>query len=353
MNYDRYILSLGLENLKRSTTYYAFRCPKCGHTQSKRNATPAYILGLNTDYPIFYCHRCGYKFGEHNSLGEMLEELNYSLYQEYQRERAEERMSSFLMPKKEVVEVVSKAISSSSISDVNSWLKSASQLKESHPAVQYLRKRRIPENKFNEIFYIVGNGYSFFKKVMESDKYDEKNQSVVHEGLLFPFLNESSELEGMIIRFLNPKSDFRFLNLFAEKQKKFLGENRVRWDRKIYVVEGVMDKMSFENDQQVLAMMSTNQKIERLKEKGCEDVVYIYDYEYDNRYIEKAVKKVLDAGYKIFLWDQSVRGVKDMNDLRMKGWDDEKLFDYINKNTFSGMLGEMEFKKRQKIFYGR
>ncbi len=352
----KYINHLSLKNGKQTGSAYGFMCPICGHTKKNRSGRTAYILGINSTFPKFYCHRCGYTFGKYNSFMDFLREFDSVVFAEYMSDWRKEQLKVPLKRESKNTNLHIGAVQISSSFQVSEFARQLSTIdNDSHLAKKYLIKRKIPTSNWHKIHYYYGNAYSLFKKIYpECDKYVEKSNFAKHEGLLVPVLNKRQENLGFVLRFLNPINDFRFLNLFANDGKMFLGEDNIDKNERIYVVEGLFDKLTFNNNQNVLAMLSTNPKLERVDELQKNGVTYIFDNEYNNPTITNNIKRVIQKGFGVFFWDQSISNVKDINDIKVKyGWDDKKIIGYLKKNTYHGLSAVIEFEKRKKIYNSR
>ena len=341
-----YISRLGLNKLKSTKKGYNFRCPICGDSQSKPHKRSAYLLDPDSEYGgVFYCHKCRYEIEPSNIFRYFLREINYSLYQEYETEKRKAKMTGFMKKPKTSVVVKSeeRIIEKRESVELNKWVTSLSDLSDSNPIKQYIMKRKIPAIHYDDIYAIDGNPYALFRKLTGSEKYKEDElKGYPIQGALFPFRAKGGTLIGFSIRAIDPNNKRRFLTLMTEGNDKFFfGEDTIDWRKKVYVVEGLIDRMSFEDNRQVLAMVSANPKIERIKREVKNGLVYIYDFEYNNSNLTRSINNVIKNGIDVVMSEPPVRGAKDINDLRKVGWGDKEMICFFDENVYNGLRARM------------
>lgn len=347
-----YIFRLQLEKMKVTGNNVSFRCPICGDSKTKPNKRSAYILGIQTDKPYFYCHRRNCAVGDYNSFSDFLKTMEYSVWKEFIGEQFRKNLVSFQKTEEtEVVQKEDQVVEYKSLENFYKFMQPVSLLHEKHVAVEYLKKRKISKTHWDKIFYLVGNPYATFQKIFESEKYNEEwRKRVCMEGIVVPFINENNSAIGFGMRMLNSDGYFRYLNLMNidNANRFFFGEDKVNHNNPVLVLEGMLDKITFEKDIQVLSMISANLKLDYLKEKHKAPIVYVFDNEFLNNSIFKSVGKVIDSGNHVFLWDGYKR-VKDINDLKTKyNFSDKDIISYIKKNTFSGMFAKLKLQERRQ-----
>lgn len=351
MNYHKYIHSLGLYNIKDEGTRFAFRCPFCGGSRDKPNHRQAFILNLN-DKPFFYCHKCGHVCEPNNSFSSFLKEINYSIYQQYLTDlRREYIQTSF---KEEPKTITIKNVEHIPETVFSQWLTNIALLDENHPIVVYLNQRKIPRSHFKNLYYFAGNPFTFYNKVFNKTKYYQSS-SFMFDGILVPFVNHEGNTLGFGLRLLRTVGNMRFFNLYESDGDFMFGEDRINKYSELFIVEGMMDKLSLENTN-FLSMLSTNPKINHIPEISTSTATYIFDNEYLNTYIQRNIHRV-GKKHSVFLWDSKYSHAKDINDLTVKyNLSEGEIIDYIKGNTFSGIMLDIEFKKRynnylERIFY--
>jgi len=347
-----YLQRLLLRKLKISSNKASFRCPFCGDSKSKPNKRSAYILGLDTEKPFFYCHRRNCIAGENNSFSEFIKTLDYNLWKEFIQEQFRKNLISIKKNEKiEIIKTENPIIELNSIKNFYYWMHPISSLKKDSIPATYLKKRKIHERHWNQIFYLVGNPYNIFNKIFKTKQYQEKwRKNVCFEGIVVPFLNSKNNAIGFGMRMLNSDGYFRYLNMVTQSSSErfFFGENTVNHNLPIIVLEGMLDKLTFDRDTQILSMISANLKLNYLKEIQKSHSIYVFDNEFLNSSINRSILKVIDDGKYVFLWDAYVKA-KDINDLKVKyNWSDSNIIDFIKKNTFSGINAKLKLAERKQ-----
>jgi len=349
----KYLKMLNLERYEEGNNCVTFRCPICGDSQKSESKKRAGIFGIGTDDPYLNCFNCGVAALETNRFKDFVKYIDYGLYLQYQKEVQMYDVTTFerFEIKKEVsFQTVKKADKTLDI--FREHLKNFTQLPWENDVKMYIHDRKIPEKHWDKLFYFRGHPYQLFKDMFDDDRYDVKlSKNYNNQGVLVPFMNCDDKVVGFGIRMYN-NNILRFLNLFTIDNKKFfLGENKVDWYRPIIVLEGMLDKLTFEKDDQVLGMLSANPKIDYIKEKAKSDVTYLMDYEFLNNDIYRRTERLIDEGFDVCLWDKEAHNAKDINDLKMKrGWNDKKIFDFIKKNTYNGLEASILLERtRQQL----
>jgi hypothetical protein len=351
----KYLQRLNLKSFKQTPNSFYFKCPlsNCGDMQSKKHNGRAYVLNIDSDQPNFYCHNCGTKANftyfikmvDESLYYELKAELNdYEFIQVVKNDENKINNNDIKEKKKRIIK---------KIKTLKDYLHTVNEYDDNSLPVKYLNERKIPTKHWNKIYYFMGNPYEFFTKIFKNNKYSERKKIII-EGLLYPFYDRDGILYGYAIRNLDKDSIQRFFNLTLDGvDMNFLGIDKVKFDRKIYILEGIYDKLSFVRDRQILAMMSLNVKLNNLsKNIDVKNIVYVFDNEYDNDFLYKNAIKVIKSGCGIMLWDVKMV-YKDVNDLKKIGWSDDDFYDYFDRNTYFGFDAIMELDKRVKIFKNR
>ena len=343
----KYLKFLGLEQYSESNNGINFRCPICGDSKTSKTKKSAYILGVESDSCRFYCFRAS--CGANYHFNYFLKLVNYSLYLNYLEERRKYDVNNFNRKQEPKSIEITSIKEKQSYNDVFSkYLYTIDECRKDNEVRQYLDKRKIPSKHFNKIYYFNGNIYDLFGKLFDSDKWEEKAKKsyIKAKGVVVPFINRYNENIGLGFRMLNHRS--RFINLFNDyKDQFFFGENKCDFDRPIYVVEGMLDKLTFSDDSQILCMISANSRLNYLKKLTDKKATYIYDYEYMNKGILRRCQETINEGHNLFLWNSDIYKGKDINDLKMLyDKNDKEILDIIEKNTYNGLAASMMLTKR-------
>ncbi len=76
--------------------------------------------------------------------------------------------------------------------------------------------------------------------------------------------------------------------------------------------------------------------------------VIVFDKEPRNREIVKQMKKIIESGYRICIWSETIKE-KDINDMILAGVPASKIQEVINKNTYSGLQAMVAFNSWKKV----
>ena len=310
---------------KKKEGLYAFRCPYCGDSQKNKNKTRGYIYRSKNDHN-FKCHNCGVS----RSFTNFLKDQDVSLYDEYVMERYKSgltgRMSNTPNP----------TLPSSKPNFVKTSfdLPRISELNKSHPARTYLSKRRIPEDRFKDLYYCEN-----FRKWTNEQKYTFEDSDFDESRIVIP-LRDRSKIFGFQGRSLDPRNQLRYITIMLDDDApKVYGLDRVNENKKIYVVEGPLDSLFVEN---CVAMVGADLD---LRTFGWSNYIYVYDNEPRNREIAERIDKTISRGDQVVIWPNNIKE-KDINDMTLSG---HNVKDLLESNTYSGLEAKLKFTTWKKV----
>jgi hypothetical protein len=329
----KYIMLLApkLEKFHQKSEYlWNFRCNICGDSHTNKSKMRGYIYRRKSDL-FFTCHNCGTSM----SFGNFLKVTDRSLYSEYQMERYKDNNAGNV-PKPDFSLAKTKPVFKKR-TDIS--LPSIASLPETHIAKQYLLKRKIPRDRFNDIYY-AENFKSFVLEMLpdyEKTLYDESR-------IVFPFYDQDKNLIGFQgraigdskVKYITVKMDDSFLKVY--------GLDRVDLNKRIYVVEGPIDSLFLQNS---LATMDSSLYNVSLM-LGNRDYIFIHDNEPRNPEIVRQMDKTIKLGEYIFIWPQDIVE-KYINDWILTGATPSEIQSIIDRNTFDGLRAKLEFDRWKKI----
>jgi hypothetical protein len=359
----KYLSYLNLKQYSEHRSEINFRCPlpNCGDLQSKKSNPRGYVIHLDSTHPRYHCHNCSTDITFYNFIRLIDQRVFQQLKQELKNYKFEDFAKGTKKKDVEVVEVktTKKKKKRRKIRKLSDYLYSISEMKRTHRVVKYLKDRRIPKAHWDNLFYFNDNPYDFYDKFFVTDKY-ENRIARAFEGVLIPFYNRDDKLYGFTLRNIHPEhiDPRRYIKLNYKDDPlddDFIGVNKVNFNKKVYIVEGILDKLSIRRDNQVLAMTSLNTKLTKIpKNINKKNIVYLFDNEYYNLDLIDSALKVINAGYGVMLWDKKMRA-KDINALKKENhkngnpWRDDDFFNYFDNRTFYGLEAEMELDKLSDI----
>ena len=314
-------ISVRLDKFVRKGDYlYNFRCPLCGDSQTNRTKARGYIFAQKGG--MFYkCHNCSAS----TTLGNLIKAVDPNLYKEYCLERYKEGETGRKPHKEHGFVFKPVKFGSNKSENFKGILVSLSELDSTHEAIVYANKRRIPIEKFKELYFVdnVQKLKSF------SPEYETK---IVTEEprIVFPFYDDNNELVGLSCRGIRGEKQRYLVMRIKDDLPMLFNMNNVNKEESIYVTEGAIDSLFLPN---AVAVGNSNLKYAIKVMDSNENIVLIYDNEPRNKEIVREMKSAIDASAKICIWPKSFKE-KDINEMILAGKSEEEILKSINKNTF-------------------
>jgi hypothetical protein len=209
------------------------------------------------------------------------------------------------------------------------------RLDEDHLAVQYVKKRKIPVDKWKYLYYT-----GTFKKFTNSiipNKFDSLRGD--EPRLVIPFFDKNNELFAFQGRSFKIDTQLRYITVKIDEDKdKIYGLERIKWNVRKYIVEGPIDSLFVDN---CMAMAGSDVP-------NVRDIVVVYDNENRNHEIIKKMLSVVDKGYDIVVWPDQVKE-KDINEMILAGMTTEDVMSVLNNNTYSGLGAKVRINQWKKV----
>ena len=341
-------VSSKLEQFKqKQTDLYNFRCPYCGDSKKNKLKARGYVYRKSNDY-FFICHNCG----KSTTFAKFLEHVDGTTYKQYILERyaAGETGYGSNVKKPDFEQLKGNAHARFQSAGNNSrgdsttveslertWRTfedhSIANLPEEHYARAYIKKRRIPERFWNEIYFIPK-----FRDFLDKEFPNHGKDEVPNDDRIVLFYtNEKGEITNVAGRALSD-TKIRYVTVKVTDEKKLFGLHRLRKQERVYVLEGQFDSYFVQN-----SVASGDSNLGGVASILPElDVTLVYDNEPRNKDIVKQIEKSIDKGYNVCLFPDSVKG-KDINEMIMNGMTEEQIKQVIDKNTVSGLTAKLVF----------
>jgi transcription elongation factor Elf1 len=324
-------LSVRLSKFKRKGDYlYNFRCPICGDSQTNRNKARGYVFAQKGG--LFYkCHNCSASM----SLGNLIKHVDSTLYKEYCLDRYKAGETGRKAHKDHGFVFKPVRFGSNRDDNFKGVLTKLTTLSEDHEAVRYVKSRKIPKEKYENLFLV--EDISSMK--VFAPEYEEK--LTTHEPrLVMPFYNEQNELIGFSCRALRGEKQ-RYIVIKLKETPMLYNLNHIDKKQTVYVTEGPIDSLFLPN---AVAVGNSNLK-EALKYLSG---TLIYDNEPRNKEIVREMKSSIEVNASVCIWPKTIKE-KDINEMIMSGRTQNEILDTINKNTFSGAQALLEFNNWRMI----
>ena len=328
-------VSSKLEQFKqKKQDLYNFRCPYCGDSKRNKLKARGYVYRKENDY-FFICHNCG----KSTTFGKFLQDTDGATYRQYAMERyANGETGNHNYQKPTFDSLRGNAFARFQQTGGNkTWndcgLESIAILPDGHYARDYIKKRKIPEKFWNEIFFAPK-----FKDFLDKEFPNHGKDEVPNDDRIVLFYtNEKGEITNVAGRSLS-ESKIRYVTIKVTDEKKLFGLHRLRKQDKVYVLEGQFDSYFVEN-----SIASGDSNLGSVAAILPElDTVLVYDNEPRNRDIVKQIEKSIDRGYKVCLFPESIIG-KDINEMIQNGLTSEAIKDIIDRNTYDGLKAKLVF----------
>ena len=330
------LLSSRLDQFKKkSNNLYNFRCPICGDSERNRYKARGYLYpSKDRDSFVFKCHNCG----DTRSFANLIKHIDGMLYKNY--------MLEGFGKKSHYEEQREKPKRKRRVRDVsyleNLGIERIDHIPKNHAVHQFINNRRIPDSVLNRLYYV------------HDDKILEKIDPIYRDRirgnqprLVLPFINQDKELVGIAARAINSSTQMRYLAFrLNDKAPMIFGIDQIKRNSRdsVYVVEGPIDSLFLNNAIAVGGADFSKLESEIRKDK-C---VIVFDNEPRNKEILKKMKKIIDSGYRVCVWSETIKE-KDINDMILAGVPASKIEEVINKNTYSGLQAMAAFNAWKKV----
>ena len=303
---------LPLRDLKAHSKGFNFKhdCPD-GPDRKRRG----YILYGKNDQVTVYCFHCGLS----TNLKRFIELYSPTLFAEYCQKEKQAFFTDGFHTKKQTP---AKASEVDIINDLKlfHFSKYFIPVSEHREALEYLQKRKVPEDKIETIKWCTHPTKPFGNKIV------------------FPFVKEKYNY-GFQCRSLNKKMFYIFS---PNDSFKVSGIFSVDTTKDVFVFESIIDSYHKQNS---IASLGTSLS-ENVK-KLLPNRVWCYDND------KPAYKKLLllaEENERMFIWPSEIKA-KDCNQLAQDGWSNSMIEGMINNNIYKGLGAKTVLKMRLRRKY--
>lgn len=317
------IISSRLEKFKKKgNTLWNFRCCLCGDSQ--HNKTKARGFAYSYKGTLMYkCHNCNVGM----SFGKFLEQIDSELYKEFTFEKFKDSNTKVKpVEKAKINKIVSEKPAFKK--DVFADITKLSDLNNTHPAREYLLKRKLP---ISGLYYT--DQFKKWTNTLVPGKFKDVSKD---EGrIIIPLIDRNNQVFGYQGRSLAPNDAAKYITILLEEGfPKVFGMNTVDLSKPVYMVEGPFDSLLLENG---IAMVGAS--VSELPDLENANVVYVYDNQPRNQPICKQVRDQIHAGHSVVIWPNGIQE-KDLNDMYLAGYDVNKI---VTENTYNGLIADLKF----------
>jgi hypothetical protein len=331
------IVGVRLEQFKKKgKTLWNCRCPLCGDSQRDKTKARGYILEYEGD-AFYKCHNCGVSIGFTNFLNEVDPNLKKQYILEKFGNKTKKKPKTVDDFFKSDVKPKFKTTQNTKLQG----LERIDSLDPSHPAVKYVKSRKIPEDHIKRLYWTDAFQKwtnTVVKNKFRTIKFDEAR-------LVIPFFSEDGQLIAFQGRTLNPKNELRYITIKVDESVcKLYGLDKMDTTKPVYVLEGPIDSMFIPN---AIAMAGSDMNKKCVLDKGAEFVI-VMDNENRNKEIVGKIEGFINAGFSVCIWDDNIKE-KDVNDMVLKGMTPESIFKSIKRHTYKGLQATMALSKWSRV----
>jgi hypothetical protein len=210
----------------------------------------------------------------------------------------------------------------------------------------FVENRMIPRKFWNILYY--SSKFGKWAKQVDPDVRVEDDPRLV-----IPIFDKHGTMVAAQGRALSIASDrnarktARYITLKGDKtiEKLWYGIERLDKDGVVNVFEGPLDSLFIPNS---VAMIGINDGSNIPKPLQGRRLVFALDNEPRNVAVVTQLKKHIDLGHEVVIWDSSIRA-KDINDMVMEGMDVSSIQNAMNKGTCKGAEAILRFNQWKKV----
>ena len=309
-----------------------FRCPICGDSRKHKNKARGFVYRKKASF-FYKCHNCGVGLTFNN----FLKHIDRGLYTEYRVEKYKEgeTQGNTPIPDKSPFKFEAPKFDKSMNKHLDN-LSKFSDLKEDHPALSYVKNRKIPKEHWDKL-YLADKFYEWSNSIFP-EKF--KSINIDYPRLVIPFFDKSGEIFAYQGRAFG-KEEPRYITLkIVSEKEKIYGLERINYDSHVYVVEGPLDSLFMDN---CIAVAGADLN---LLELSPNSTTVIYDNEPRNKHTVERMFKSVDRNYHVVVWPQDLKQ-KDINDMYLSGIEDVKSF--IDEHSYQGLEAYLKINQWKKI----
>jgi hypothetical protein len=284
---------------------------------------------------VYKCHNCGFAGG----LGKLIEQIDPHLFQQYKMETFKERGTRKETATLDYTPTFAPKPKTKDQGKLLDYTIPLSELPSGHRAVLYCLNRKIPEERFRDLYYT--DDYSILEQ-LRPDVYE--GRLLNDERIVIPFRNRDGRLIGVQGRSITG-SPTRYVTIrLTDNDPLIYNIESIDTLERIFVVEGPIDSMFLPNA--VACGGSDLVKAMKMLPKGM--VTLVFDNQPRNKDLIALIEKAYRWGYSVFIWPGYVES-KDINDLVLEGYTPQQITSMINKNTHTNLALKLAIRDWKRV----
>lgn len=320
---------------------YNCRCPICGDSQKSKTKARGFFYVSEKGNWRYKCHNCAINI----SFYEFVERVAPTMFTDYKFEIFNEKKDYNRRFK-----ITSNPINKPKVQvkkfDLSVFNKV--DMSTNNEFVSYLKGRKIPKDMAERLYY-TDNLEPIAKKI---SGYEEKNIAI-NKGIIIPYYDMKGNFESFQIRNIDKTSEYRYLTYDITPSKHIYNLSNISRSKRVFVFEGAFDSM-FCNNAVCASGSSIFNKLSAIKEVNS-DIAVVFDNDFKtNPTIYDLLIKVIASGYKVVIFDDLMRGYKDINEYAVGANKTvDEITQYLNSCTYDGLTAEIHianiFKKMKNL----
>ena len=332
------LLSPYLRNYKKKSDFlWNFSCPICGDSKKNPLKARAYLY-RHKETIRMKCHNCDYSSGIRN----FLKEIDTNLFNEYLVEVYAEGKDATpkLIPNKVKEPAPEPPLRPEDW--VDSTLQHAKRLDtlpEDHPALLYVKDRKLPEYALKLLYYVPK--FKKFVNRIVPNKFEDLTED--SPRLVIPYFDKHGGVYTFQGRAFG-KEEPRYISIRVKPDaSRIYGLDRVDPSKRVYACEGPIDSLCLPNTIAVSGSSFVSSTVELLKS----NLTVVPDNEPHNPEICKLIKRMISKRFHVCIWPDTIEE-KDINEMILSGKTAEEILAIIDANTFHGAAALMRFNQWSK-----
>lgn len=304
------------------------RCVICGDSTKSKGKARGYFFAKNNNF-FYKCHNCGAGLSVYN----FLQHVSPSLCKDYSMERfrAGEDRGNYKKPEPSSLYPVS------AVKPKGYNFKYLNELPDDHKAVQYVVKRNIPKDKWEDIGYTED-----ISKLAEEFDETYKDRFSAEDRLVVVIRNSGGICGFQCRTFATKvKRGLKYFTLKHEKELCYYGLNTIDISKKFYVFEGPINSMFIPNSIATLGSSNFLHVHEKIDDTNA---VYVLDNEPYKKETINLMEKLIEMKKTVCIFPENITE-KDINDMVLSGLDPKKI---IDQNSFNDLKARLVFTRWKK-----
>jgi len=321
---------------KKSNNLYNYSCPLCGDSQKDLKKARGYFYKYKGEM-WSKCWNCNVAM----SFKNFLKDQDPRLYEEYMLEKFKGSRRNNKDNKEDAVSsVINKTPPKFNNVGVLEGLIPVSALAKDHPVRKYVEDRKIPESYYSDLF-LVPKFMAWVNKLLPK-KFEAGALKYDSPRLVIPFFDKEKNVHTFTGRSFDPKDGRKYIQIKLEDDAlKIFGMDRVDVRKRVYIFEGPINSMFIDNAVACGGISDLGESFT--------DRVYVLDHDRRNKHVGNSIKKLIDKGEKVCLFDDEVPTGYDVNDLiNDLNWTPERVKEKIDNCTYDGLAAHLKFEEWRK-----